>query len=332
VLCESPVPKEPGFRVPSAKDMFYRSSGWETLKGFWVGTVMVRRRMKLALWGAALCVLATVPAPAQVAGPLEVDVKLVIATDISNSIDDEELSLERQGIADVFKDPEVVKVITNGRLGVIAVAMLDWAGYRENQVVLDWHIIRDKASAEAFANQVLDLKRFNGQRTSISDALERATAMLNDSDNRIMATRKVIDVSGDGPNNDGISLQQIHDETKDNGIVVNGLPIMDENADGFFPELDKYYGACVVSGRNGFLVIVKSFKDFGQAMRRKIVIEVSENESQIKRALGALPKNPLFQTIAAANASPAARFGNTRPAPEFPGGCDKFGGWKTNVK
>ncbi len=273
--------------------------------------------------GAALCALAVLPAPAQQAGPIEVDVKLVIATDISNSINDRELSLERQGIADVFMDPEVIKVITNGNRGAIAVAMLDWAGYKENQTVLNWFIIRDKATSEAFAKEVLDLKRFLGQRTSISNALDRAFAMLNESDSRIIATRKVVDVSGDGPNNDGVSLQQVHDATKDNGIIVNGLPIMDEEADGFFPELDLYYNACVVAGRTGFLVVVKSFKDFGQAMRRKIVIEISQNESQIPQF--AKTPNPLFRTIAAASSE-------RRLLPrEFPGGCDKFGGWKTNV-
>jgi hypothetical protein len=283
---------------------------------------MIRRRIKQAMLGAALCALAVLPAPAQPA-LIEVDVKLVIATDISNSINDRELSLERQGIADVFMDPEVIKVITNGNRGAIAVAMLDWAGYKENQTVMDWHIIRDKASGEAFAKEVLDLKRFPGQRTSISNALDRSFAMLNDSDSRIVSTRKVVDVSGDGPNNDGVSLQQVHDATKDNGIIVNGLPIMDEEADGFFPELDLYYNACVVQGRTGFLVVVKSYKDFGQAMRRKIVIEISQNESQIPQF--AKVPNPLFRTIAAA--SPERRL---LPR-EFPGGCDKFGGWKTNV-
>jgi Protein of unknown function (DUF1194) len=284
---------------------------------------MIRRKLKQAVAGTALCALAAVPAPAQQAGPIEVDVKLVIATDISNSINDRELSLERQGIADVFMDPEVIKVITNGNRGAIAVAMLDWAGYKENQVVLDWFIIRDKASGEAFAKEVLDLKRFPGQRTSISNALDRAFAMLNESDKRIIAARKVVDVSGDGPNNDGVSLQQVHDATKDNGIIVNGLPIMDEEADGFFPELDQYYNACVVAGRGGFLVVVKSYKDFGQAMRRKIVTEISQDEKQIPQF--AKVPSPLFRTIAAA---PAER----RLLPrEFPGGCDKFGGWKTSA-
>jgi hypothetical protein len=285
---------------------------------------MIRRWIRGTAMGIALGAVASMPAPAQQTVPIEVDVKLVLATDISNSINDRELSLERQGIADVFTDPEVIKVIANGNRGAIAVAMLDWAGFKENQVVMDWRIIKDKASAEAFAKEVLDLKRFPGQRTSISNGLERAFEMLNSSDARIIAARKVVDVSGDGPNNDGVSLQQVHDATKDNGIIVNGLPIMDEEADGFFPELDQYYNACVVAGRGGFLVVVKSYKDFGQAMRRKIVIEISQDESRIPQ-FARIP-NPLFRTIAAA--SPERRI---LPR-EFPGGCDKFGGWKTNAQ
>ena len=109
--------------------------------------------------------------------------------------------------------------------------------------------------------------------------------MLDESDGKIVATRKVIDVSGDGPNNDGISLQHIHDTTANNGIIVNGLPIMDENAEGYVPDLDQYYAACVVAGKGAFLVVVKRYKDFGAAMRHKLVLEISQNESQIKQAL-----------------------------------------------
>ena len=149
---------------------------------------------------------------------------------------------------------------------------------------LGWTLIHDKASAAALAEKIRKLPTIQGNRTSISSALEHAIAMLNDSDNTIVGTRKVIDVSGDGPNNDGTSLQHIHDATKDNGIVVNGLPIMDEKSDGYFADLDVYYGACVVAGKGAFLLPVKRFKDFGAAMRRKLVLEIAGNPSAIKQA------------------------------------------------
>jgi hypothetical protein len=210
-------------------------------------------------------------------------------------------------------------------LGVIAVSMLDWAGNRDQKVVLDWTIVNDSASAAALAEKVRRLPYRPGERTSISEAIQRADAMLEESDAQIAATRKVIDVSGDGPNNDGISLQHVHDTTANNGIIVNGLPIMDQGSDDYFPDLDKYYAACVVAGKGSFLVVVKSFKDFGPAMRRKLVLEISQNESQIRQALGELQANPLLKKTAAGGGGPATQF--LRPAKTYPGGCDKYGGW-----
>ena len=287
---------------------------------------MFRGRMKFALLGGLCGALATVPAPAAPAGAIQVDVKLVIATDMSHSIDAEEAQIQRQGVADVFLDPAVIKTIEKGSLGVIAVAMLDWSGYRDDRVVLEWTFVHDKASATALAEKIRKLPTIQGQRTSISSALEHAIAMLNDSDNEIVGTRKVIDVSGDGPNNDGISLQHVHDTTQNNGIVVNGLPIMDENSDGYFADLDVYYGACVVAGKGAFLLPVKRFKDFGVAMRRKLVLEIAGNENPIKQASAALP-NPLFLPIATGATKPASPSQRAVAAKTYPGGCDKYGGW-----
>jgi hypothetical protein len=288
---------------------------------------MFRGRIKLVLLGAMLAGLATLPAPAQPEGPIKVDIKLVIATDVSLSINDEEEQLEREGIAEVFLDPDVVKAIKSGALGRIAVAMLDWSSPNYDRVVLDWTFVEDEASATALAEKVRTIPRTPGTRTSISGALERATLMLNESDGKIVATRKVIDVSGDGPNNDGISLQHIHDTTANNGITVNGLPIMDENAEGYVPDLDQYYAACVVAGKGSFLVVVKKFKDFGAAMRRKLVLEISQNESQIRQTLGELQANPLLKRIAAGDSGAASQAQILRPAKTYPGGCDKYGGW-----
>ena len=288
---------------------------------------MFRSRMKFVLLAGVLAALATLPAPAQPAGPVKVDLKLVIATDVSLSINDEEAQLQREGIAEVFLDPNVVKAIQSGALGMIAVAMLDWSSPNYDRVVLDWTIVEDEASAAALAERVRRIPRTPGSRTSISGALERATLMLNESDGKIVATRKVIDVSGDGPNNDGISLQHIHDTTADNGIVVNGLPIMDENAEGYVPDLDKYYAACVVAGKGAFLVVVKRFKDFGAAMRHKLILEISQNEVPIKQATNPPIKGDLLKKIVAApDAQPAPQV--LRPGQnEFSDRCDIAGGF-----
>ena len=291
---------------------------------------MFRNRLKSAWLGAALFALAAVPAPAapEGSGTIEVDVKLVIATDTSNSINDTEAKLQRDGIADVFLEPEVVKAIQSGQLGRIAVSMVDWGS--EQHVVLDWTIVEDKASAAVLSEKIREIPRTPGERTSISGALERSFLMLNTSDGRIVAEKKVVDVSGDGPNNDGQSQQQFHDKTKDNGIIVNGLPIMDATSEGYYEDLDQYYGACVVAGKGAFLVVVKSYRDFGTAMRRKLVLEISQNESQIKQTLGELRTNPLLHYAAAAATAARPSFQVSRPAKIYPGGCDKFGGWQVN--
>ena len=280
---------------------------------------MVRNRMRLAWLGGTLSVLASLPiAAAPAITPLEVDVKLVIATDVSRSINDDEALVQRQGTADVFLDPDVVKAIQSGSLGRIAVAMLDWT------------IVRDKESAAALAAKIRAIPRTGGERTSISGALQRAMLMLDDSDRYIVAEKKVIDVSGDGPNNDGMSLQHVHDTTKDNGTIVNGLPIMDLDSDGYYEDLDKYYDACVVAGKGAFLIVVKAFKDFGTAMRRKLVLEISANETQIRQTLRELDSNPLLKTIAATNVSPGVQLLLKQPDKTYPGGCDKYGGYGVN--
>jgi hypothetical protein len=290
---------------------------------------MLRGRMKWALLGGVLSTLATLPAawPAP-SHPVQVDVKLVIATDVSHSIDLEEAQLQRQGIADTFLDPDVIKAIENGPLGVIAVAMVDWSGYRNYSVVIDWTFVKDKASAAALAERIRKTGVTLGERTSISNAIERSIELLNGSDKEISATRRVVDVSGDGPNNDGVSMQQVHDATANNGIIVNGLPIMDENSDGYFPDLDRYYAACVVAGKGSFQIVVHSYKDFEAAMRRKLVFEVSQNEEQIKQALQELQPNPLLKRIANSNGALPTLPQFQKPPATYPGGCDKYGGWK----
>jgi len=287
-----------------------------------------RKRMKLAALGGAMAALAVLPAPAAPAGQIQVDLKLVIATDVSRSINSEEAQIQREGIAEAFLNPEVVKAIEGGALGRIAIAMVDWSSPEYARVVLDWTVVKDKASAAALADRIRMMPRTPGRRTSISSALELGTLLLEGSDGDIVATRKVIDVSGDGPNNDGGPLQEAHDKTIAAGIIVNGLPIMDENANGYFPDLDKYFAGCVVGGKGSFVVVVRSFRDFGAAMRHKLILEISQNETQIKQALNSLNANPLLTKVAAGSESGPDRPPQVlRPTNGYPGGCDIAGGF-----
>ena len=151
---------------------------------------------------------------------------------------------------------------------------------------------------------------------------ELGTLLLEGSDNDIVATRKVIDVSGDGPNNDGNPMQESHDKTIATGVVVNGLPVMDENANGYYPDLDKYYAGCVVGGKGAFVVVVKSFADFGAAMRHKLILEISQNESQIKQALEDLQPNQLVVRTAAERRRARRAAPSVAPDKRVSGGCD----------
>jgi len=207
-----------------------------------------------------------------------VDLKLVLMTDVSGSINNDELWLERRGTAAAFLYPDVIRAIEGGALGRIAVAMIDFSSPGFGKTVIDWRIIHDRASASDFARAILAIPRTPGNRTSVSDALELGAGLIRSSANEIVATRNVIDIAGDGPNNDGKSVPAIHRRVRAQGIIVNGLAIMDENANGFFPGLDRYYQGCVAGGPGAFVIVARSFRDFGVAMRRKLIREISEGE------------------------------------------------------
>jgi hypothetical protein len=257
----------------------------------------------------------------------QVDLKLVLATDVSRSIDSDELQLEREGTAEAFLDPEVIKAIQGGAFGKIAVATFDFSSPQENRVTMEWRIIHDRASAAALAKTIRDTPRTRGRRTSISGALELGSLLIESSETDIVAQRKVIDVSGDGPNNDGNSMTEVHDKIVSQGIIVNGLPVMDNDANGYFPDLDKYYAACVAGGRGSFVVAVHSYKDFSAAMRHKLILEISQNDTQSKQARNDTVINHILQIAVAPQGSPAPTPQVLRAGPnEFSTHCDIQGG------
>jgi hypothetical protein len=134
----------------------------------------------------------------------------------------------------------------------------------------------------------------------VSNALELGSKLIRSSEKDIIATREAIDVAGDGANNIGKPMQQIRENVTAQGIVVNGLPVMDESANGYFPNLDKYYQACVAAGRGAFVIAVRNYKDFASAMRRKLILEISQNENAKKQVEDALEQSNLLRRIAAA--------------------------------
>ena len=206
------------------------------------------------------------------AAAAEVDVELVVAVDMSGSMDVEEKALQRAGYVAAFRSPELQQAIAEGAYRRIAVAYLEWAGSSSQVVVVDWTLIDGPESAEAFADtlEAQPLSRIRG--TSISGAIDYAAAMFDD--NGFEGWRRVIDVSGDGPNNRGRAVTEARDAALERGVAINGLPIMlrPSRASG---ALDAYYAACVVGGPGAFVLPVRAREEFAEAIRRKLVLEVA---------------------------------------------------------
>ena len=266
----------------------------------------------LSLIGSAL--VASAFASSATAAVQAVDLELVISTDVSRSIDQEEALLQRQGIAAAFRNPAVIRAITSGFLRKIGVAYIDYSSRAYNKIVIDWTIVHDRESAGAFASRLLAAPLTFGRRTSISDAIELAREMIASND--LEGTRRVIDVSGDGPNNHGRLVDAVRDATIARRITINGLPIVNQrsafNSRFFLPDLDKYYQGCVIGGPGAFLVVANSFEDFARAIRRKLILEIS----------GIAPK---IDRVRSASLIRVSSPGRLRPSPTgyvYPEGCD----------
>jgi hypothetical protein len=256
---------------------------------------MGRRIVMLAL--AALCwVLAAAGLGAGLgAGPataeVRVDLELVIAVDVSLSMDLDEQRLQRDGYVAAFRDPEVHKAIASGPGGRIAVVYFEWAGRPSQQVIVPWTVLDGAAAAQAFADLLEAAPITRARMTSISAALEAAGRLFESSGAR--GLRRVIDVSGDGPNNDGVPVVPVRDGVIAKGIVINGLPIMLKLATGYFDlaDLDNYYTDCVIGGTGSFMIPIKDRSEFRTATRRKLLLEISglEPPARLVRAQDTMP-------------------------------------------
>ncbi len=219
-------------------------------------------------WATALT--PTAPARAQT----EVDLALVLAVDISYSMDPEEQALQREGFAQAFRSPLVHDAIRRGMLGRIAVTYFEWAGSRDQKVIVPWTVIDNPESAMAFAGMLAAQPTRRGPRTSVSGAIDFGVKLLNESG--VTATRRVIDISGDGANNQGRPVTPARDEAVAQGITINGLPIMLKRPTGFgdMENLDLYYRDCVIGGAGAFLVPVRERQHFADAIKTKILREI----------------------------------------------------------
>ena len=227
--------------------------------------------------GAAIAVLLFLSAPALSQGQRdEVDLALVLAVDVSRSMDPEEQELQRQGFVDALRSPLVHNAIKGGTLGRILLTYVEWSGETDQNIVVPWTLLDSSDSAIKFATTLSNGPISRLRRTSISGAIDFGVRLLQSAD--ADAARKVIDISGDGPNSSGRSVTAARDEAVSQGVVINGLPIMLKRPSGFgdMENLDLYYGDCVIGGRGAFLVPVRERAQFAEAIRNKIVREIAE--------------------------------------------------------
>ncbi len=226
-------------------------------------------RLLSALVVVATLLGASVSAPAQDAA---VDLELVLAVDVSGSVDSFEARLQRQGYIDALTDPRFLQAVRNGRHGRIAVTYLEWGGWGLFRHVVDWRVISDEASARAFVGSLGRIDpSFRG--TSISGAIGLSLQLFALNPHR--GDRKVIDISGDGPNNDGLSVVYYRDLAVSRGITINGLPIL-ADAGNVVPDLDVYYEECVIGGAGAFVIAAQNFESFAEAVLRKLILEIAD--------------------------------------------------------
>ncbi len=208
-----------------------------------------------------------------------VDVELVLAVDVSLSMSPGELEIQRRGYAAALVDEQVLRAITDGAYGRIAVSYFEWAGATTQHVIIPWTTIGSREDAERVAAQLSARTPNSARRTSISGALAFGSDLFAESPYRGM--KRVIDISGDGPNNQGASVSVTRDAIVAQGIVINGLPLM--TTGGFsstydVANLDAYYRDCVIGGPGAFMVPVNDWSQFPEAIRRKLVLELALND------------------------------------------------------
>jgi hypothetical protein len=210
----------------------------------------------------------------------EVDLLLVLSSDVSRSVDAPKFKLQRDGYAAAIVNPRVVQAIRSGALGKIAISFVEWSGVGAQKIVIDWTVVRDEATARDFSAQVIEAPRAFADRTSISGGIDFAMAQLARAP--FQSNRHTIDVSGDGTNNSGRDVVDARDEALAKGVTINGLVILSErpmswNADHTNPPggLDAYYRNNVIGGPGSFVMVAENFSSFGQAILNKLIAEIA---------------------------------------------------------
>jgi hypothetical protein len=205
-----------------------------------------------------------------------VDVELVLAVDVSYSMDPDEQALQREGYMAAITSREFLQALKQGMHGRIALTYFEWAGSHHQQIIVPWRLIDGPESADGFAADIGRARYTRASRTSISSALLFAAPLFEGSGYR--GVRRVVDVSGDGVNNNGPLMTPTRDEVLAKGITINGLPIMLKRPNAStmdIGELDIYYEDCVIGGPGSFVIPIKERDQFKEAIRTKLVLEIA---------------------------------------------------------
>jgi len=224
--------------------------------------------------GAALALMLWLAPATQADEP--VDVELVLAVDVSLSMSADELEIQRHGYAAALTHDNVLQAIADGAYGKIAVTYVEWAGTTWQRVIVPWTVIANRADAERVVAQLSAQPPNSARRTSISGALEFGSDLFAESG--YQGTKRVIDISGDGPNNQGAPVNLTRDGVVRQGIIINGLPLMTRGGfSGAYDvnDLDRYYSDCVIGGPGAFMIPVNDWTQFPEAIRRKLVLELA---------------------------------------------------------
>ena len=224
-----------------------------------------------------------------------VDVELVLAVDVSYSMDMDELAIQREGYAQAIVSKEFLQALKSGPNGKISVTYFEWAASSDQKIIIPWRVIDGPETADAVANEIMKTPIRRASRTSISGAINFAMPLFDENPHR--GLRRVIDISGDGPNNNGAPVTIARDAALEKGIVINGLPIMVKEPSYSTMDIDNldfYYEDCVIGGPGAFVVTIKDRDKFKEAIRTKLLLEVAGRtpERQVVPAAALAAKEP----------------------------------------
>jgi Protein of unknown function (DUF1194) len=221
-----------------------------------------------------------------------VDVELVLAVDVSYSMDMDELAIQREGYAQALISKEFLQALKTGPNGKVAVTYFEWAASSDQKIIIPWRVIDGPETADAVANDIMKTPIRRASRTSISGAINFAVPLFDENPHR--GIRRVIDISGDGPNNNGPPVVPARDAALEKGIVINGLPIMVKEPSYSTMDIDNldfYYEDCVIGGPGSFVVTIKDREKFKEAIRTKLLLEVAGRTPE-RKVVPAAEKEP----------------------------------------